>query len=273
MNIDRLTEMLEENRDLLNEMTQAEGSCSDGATLPKLLFELVEQAAKSEQTEDDKSRSATPTPAPAPSPGQDEVMVTASGEDNTDCVKPEPSARKLHRRRSGGAGADGAAASLKSHEPEIMGKVATAQEIIGNLPKVWKVLMELLSHHKIERVQFEELPPAADDAHSNVVAPTTVGAVGGAAGGTGAAAKAPELSVSKTYIKLKVSLPCGWGNSQLGDDTVAQVLRTIGLVSCRIRFADEVQQPFSLPPLSQLIENVPRLCVCLRLLQSFALFT
>jgi len=155
-----------------------------------------------------------PSPTPTPATGEDEVMVTAAGEDNTDCVKPEPSGRKLHRRRSGGAGAgaDGAAASLKSHEPEIMGKVATAQEIIGNLPKVWKVLMELLSHHKIERVQFEELPPAADDAHSNVVAPTTVGA----AGGTGAAAKAPELSVSKTYIKLKVSLPCGLGKLSTG---------------------------------------------------------
>ncbi|KAL7740788.1 hypothetical protein ACLKA6_013640 [Drosophila palustris] len=175
MNIDRLTQMLEENRDLLNEMTLAEGSCSDGATLPKLLFELVEQAT-SNQTKRDKSRSATPV--------QDEVMVTTAGEDSTDnSVRPEPSARKLHRRR-GDSGAT--AASLKCHEPEIMGKVATAQEIIGNLPKVWKVLMELLSHHKIERVQFEEMPPAA-----------------GEGGGGATASKAPELSVSKTYIKLK----------------------------------------------------------------------
>ncbi|KAL7742352.1 hypothetical protein ACLKA6_018988 [Drosophila palustris] len=183
MNIDRLTQMLEENRDLLNEMMLAEGSCSEGATLPKLLFELVEQATNN-QTKRDKSRSATPTPTP----GQDEVMVTTAGEDSTDnSVRPEPSARKLHRRR-GDSGAT--AATLKCHEPEIMGKVATAQEIIGNLPKVWKVLMELLSHHKIERVQFEEMPPA------------TAGGEG-AGGGGATASKAPELSVSKTYIKLK----------------------------------------------------------------------
>ncbi|KAM8718087.1 hypothetical protein ACLKA7_004745 [Drosophila subpalustris] len=176
MNIDRLTQMLEENRDLLNEMTLAEGSCSDGATLPKLLFELVEQAT-SNQTKRDKSRSATPV--------QDEV----STEDSTDnSVRPEPSARKLHRRRGESGDSGATAATLKCHEPEIMGKVATAQEIIGNLPKVWKVLMELLSHHKIERVQFEEMPTAA----------TTTGAGAGAT-----ASKAPELSVSKTYIKLK----------------------------------------------------------------------
>ncbi|EDW03408.1 uncharacterized protein LOC6562064 [Drosophila grimshawi] len=221
LDIDRLTEMLEENRDLLNEMTQAEGSCSDGASLPKLLFELVEQAAKSEKEEEkdkemdedeneesDKSRSATPTP---------DHTNSDVGEDSTDCARHEPSGRK-HRRRSGGATAG--VASLKSHEPEIMGKVAMAQEIIGNLPKVWKVLMELLSHHKIERVQFEEQPAvaaaASEPSHNmatgaTTATPTTTTAATAAAGTratsttttTSAAGKTPELSVSKTYIKLK----------------------------------------------------------------------
>ncbi|KAH8266518.1 hypothetical protein KR044_010827, partial [Drosophila immigrans] len=191
MNIDRLTQMLEENRDLLNEMTQAEGSCSDGATLPKLLFELVEQAAKSGQ-EEDKSRSATPTPTSTPEAGEEDI---------TDSVKREAGVRKPRRRQSAGTGGAVAAASLKSHEPEIMGKVATAQEIIGNLPKVWKVLMELLSHHKIERVQFEELPAAvaATTEAEAASAPSSTSAVGAA----GAVNKAGELSVSKTYIKLK----------------------------------------------------------------------
>uniref|UniRef100_A0A1I8MI18 Uncharacterized protein n=1 Tax=Musca domestica TaxID=7370 RepID=A0A1I8MI18_MUSDO len=43
LDIDRLTTMLEENRTLLNDMATKE--CTDGATLPKLLFELVEQAS------------------------------------------------------------------------------------------------------------------------------------------------------------------------------------------------------------------------------------
>ncbi|XP_037709362.1 uncharacterized protein LOC119546840 [Drosophila subpulchrella] len=197
MDIDRVNRMLEENRQLLNQMTQAEGNCSDGATLPKLLFDLVEQATAHGDSagESDKSRSATPTP---------------TNEDTTDCCQPEAGVGagviKKSRKRSSGAGVDvdATAASLKSHEPEIMGKVASAQEIIGNLPKVWKVLMELLSHHKIERVQFEELPSCSGSATSS-----------GASSASSSAARAPgkdedeshrkppELSVSKTYIKLK----------------------------------------------------------------------
>ncbi|XP_034669768.1 trichohyalin [Drosophila subobscura] len=163
MDIDRLNQMLEENRQLLNQMTQAEGSCSDGATLPKLLFELVEEATGSGGSgeDSDKSRSATPTP------------------------------RAVEERGGGGGGAA---------EPEIMGKVASAQEIIGNLPKVWKVLMELLSHHKIERVQFEELPQPARGIAAGAAAAV---AATGEAGKAAALAKPAELSVSKTYIKLK----------------------------------------------------------------------
>ncbi|KAH8262195.1 hypothetical protein KR038_011060, partial [Drosophila bunnanda] len=191
MDIDRLNQMLEENRQLLNQMTQAEGSCSDGATLPKLLFELVEQATGhgDSPVESDKSRSATPTP---------------TNEDTTDSCKPEAALVRRHRKRSSGAGAGASAASLKSHEPEIMGKVASAQEIIGNLPKVWKVLMELLSHHKIERVQFEELPSCnGASATSTGAAPASTGAAGVDGGPEDTHRKPPELSVSKTYIKLK----------------------------------------------------------------------
>ncbi|KAH8281904.1 hypothetical protein KR054_004006 [Drosophila jambulina] len=191
MDIDRLNRMLEENRQLLNQMTQAEGSCSDGATLPKLLFELVEQATGhgDSSVESDKSRSATPTP---------------TNEDTTESCKPEAALVRKHRKRSSGTGAGtgagASAASLKSHEPEIMGKVASAQEIIGNLPKVWKVLMELLSHHKIERVQFEELP-SCSGASATLASPA--GAAGVNVGPEDTHRKPPELSVSKTYIKLK----------------------------------------------------------------------
>lgn len=214
LDIDRLNQMLEENRQLLNQMTQAEGSCSDGATLPKLLFELVEQATGHGESPDessDHSRSATPTPTNTNTP-------MAANEDTTDSCKPETGeggavgavagvVKKYRKRSSGGAGAaGGTAASLKSHEPEIMGKVASAQEIIGNLPKVWKVLMELLSHHKIERVQFEELPSSSGVPASMLVSGRDAG-VAGVGGDTHR--KPPELSVSKTYIKLKVSPSLG----------------------------------------------------------------
>lgn len=201
MDIDRLTKMLEENRDLLNEMTQAEGSCSgDGAMLPKLLFELVEQAAAGQEGSE-KSRSTTPTPTTEPEQEKEHELEPETSADQTDAIKQER--RQLQQRRR------------RSHEP------ASAQEIIGNLPKVWKVLMELLSHHKIERVQFEEVPPTTTTTPTptttSASATTTDGCGAAVSGVFGAAAasaaggvvpKSPELSVSKTYIKLKVSTAC-----------------------------------------------------------------
>lgn len=197
MDIDRLTKMLEENRDLLNEMTQAEGSCSgDGAMLPKLLFELVEQAAAGQEARE-KSRSTTPTPEPEPEQEKEHELEPETSADQTDAIKQER--RQLQQRRR------------RSHE------AASAQEIIGNLPKVWKVLMELLSHHKIERVQFEEVPPTTAATTTSASATTTDGFGAASSGVFGAAAasaaggvvpKSPELSVSKTYIKLKVSTAC-----------------------------------------------------------------
>ncbi|XP_001356443.3 protein lava lamp [Drosophila pseudoobscura] len=204
MDIDRLNQMLEENRQLLNQMTQAEGSCSDGATLPKLLFELVEGATGGSGEESDKSRSATPTPHAVAVPvAEADTAAVGVDEDLPDCAEPER--KPCGKQRSGSAGA--VAASLKCHEPEIMGKVASAQEIIGNLPKVWKVLMELLSHHKIERVQFEELPATSSVSARGITAtaaPVTPGEGRKAEAATVAGGSKPaELSVSKTYIKLK----------------------------------------------------------------------
>ncbi|XP_017075880.2 LOW QUALITY PROTEIN: centriolin [Drosophila eugracilis] len=187
MNIDRVNQMLEENRQLLNQMTQAEGNCSDGATLPKLLFDLVEQATGHGDYAKESSKSRSPTPIPT--------------NDTTDSCQSEGVIKK-HRKESSGLGVDGTASPLKSHEPEIMGKVASAQEIIGNLPKVWKVLMELLSHHKIERVQFEELPSCSGSATSSA-APLSSALCAPEKDEWESHRKPPELSVSKTYIKLK----------------------------------------------------------------------
>ncbi|XP_054742586.1 uncharacterized protein LOC129247477 [Anastrepha obliqua] len=245
LDIDRLTMMLEENRGLLNDMATKEANCTDGATLPKLLFELVEQAAISGKAAE-RNRSPTPTFVDG-SAGEDEYGVDGvdgvapnavdsvdaaiehnlNGDEASSCSATELDTaatdhnntnnktvkvgatvstatlaaycgRKHHRKSVGNrmklpattAAADSNATescTLKIHEPEVMSKVATTQEIIGNLPKVWKVLMELLSHHKIERVQFEE-HGASEDCYKSVE--------------TANGPKA-ELSVSKTYIKLK----------------------------------------------------------------------
>ncbi|XP_065357800.1 227 kDa spindle- and centromere-associated protein [Calliphora vicina] len=276
LDIDRLTTMLEENRTLLNDMATKE--CTDGATLPKLLFELVEQATQdgnkkpstpttsheaaltdattlgdklqgevmeddededgdsvteenendnenmaaltsnvkqlqqdempSPEQQDDASTScngnntATPaahTQALAQSHGNDVVDDVATN--NTDgkvIVTIQNKIKKHHRKTatnnrksSTSMSASGSAAAHSTMQQlqaaEVIGKVTSAQEIAGNLPKVWRVLMELLSHHKIDPVQFEE-NGKGEDCYKSVETPNGPKA---------------ELSVSKTYIKLK----------------------------------------------------------------------
>lgn len=127
--------MLEENRTLLNEMATTETD-SEGACLPKLLFEIVKEA----NNEDDTS----------------ETLNESSDE------------------------MDAARSNLR---------LSSSQEIIGNLPKVWRVLMELLNHQKIAQVEFQE-NGQGEDCYKSIQTPT---------------GPKVELSVSKTYIKLKVS--------------------------------------------------------------------
>lgn len=111
INIDKLSNMLEDNRDLLNDITNRE-ICKDGAAaLPKLLFDLVTQAEENELDKDDATSSSLEQNAEEGVPDNDEKCKSKSN-------------------------------------------VTTAQEIIHNLPKVWKVLIELLNHQKAEQVIF-----------------------------------------------------------------------------------------------------------------------
>lgn len=275
LDIDRLTTMLEENRTLLNDMATKE--CTDGATLPKLLFELVEQATQQQDANKNLQPSRSPTPsneadankvsdkeireneedsvtenednnenmasltssvkqlqqdemptqetaasssntspvlssALAESPGNDVVDdVATNNADGKVIITTQNKIKKHHRKQttnnkksslsslsssssaghsSGAAAAAVAAAAMQQlHDAEVLGKVTSAQEIVGNLPKVWRVLMELLSHHKIDPVQFEE-NGKGEDCYKSVETPNGPKA---------------ELSVSKTYLKLKVS--------------------------------------------------------------------
>lgn len=104
IDIDKLTLMLEENRDLLNDITSKE-NCKEGAAqIPKLIFDLVSQADKKSDDLEDLTESAEP------------------------CTSADET---------------GAA------------KVTSAQEIIHNLPKVWRVLTELLNHQQLKPVPLK----------------------------------------------------------------------------------------------------------------------
>lgn len=286
LDIDRLTTMLEENRTLLNDMATKE--CTDGATLPKLLFELVEQASVKDSvtagSEDEGARVALSRQVSrevthikegrstkegeelqtarmakivsddnASCQSQDEEdgdgeeidevdnenMTLASGSqqaagmereiqqqqqeiiDDSDAAassdvafatnekvsgitlqhqlqqqQPAKSKKQHHshnHRKSSNTikkSTNDNIATLKFTDPSVMAKVASTQEIIGNLPKVWRVLVELLNHHHTDPVQFEE-NGKGEDCYKSVQTPYGPKA---------------ELSVSKTYLKLKV---CG----------------------------------------------------------------
>lgn len=106
IDIDKLTHVLEDHRDLLNDITNREMTKEGAATLPKLLFDLVTQS-----TED-----------------QHQSFSAESVQED-----------------------DNLASEI---ETAIKPTVTSAQEIIHNLPKVWKVLIELLNHQKAEQVNF-----------------------------------------------------------------------------------------------------------------------
>lgn len=92
--------MLEDHRETLNAITSSE-TCKEGAAaLPKLIFDLVSQSEKSEES--------------------------TINESTKDDVKPDCS-------------------TVQS---------ASAKQIVENLPKVWKVLIELLNHQQAEQVRF-----------------------------------------------------------------------------------------------------------------------
>uniref|UniRef100_A0A1A9V0W1 Uncharacterized protein n=1 Tax=Glossina austeni TaxID=7395 RepID=A0A1A9V0W1_GLOAU len=255
LDIDRLTAMLEENRALLNELAVKELNCSDDATLPKLLFELVEQASVSNDNNQQNnnnschnSNSTTPEVEDVnidwnniSNTNDNAALFCADGNDgnytqdqqqqqqpqlvssecgqgamalpkhctdekiivsaNVAAANTGKSGKKLHRKNSNNKKATSStitmpplptqsstAVLLNLHDsPNLVSKFATVEEIIDNLPKVWKVLMELLSHHQTEQVQFDENGKGEDCYKSADTSNSCKG----------------ELSVSKTYLKLK----------------------------------------------------------------------
>lgn len=124
INVDKLVRMLEQNRDLLNEMAIKEDfeGIDEGSFLPKLLYDLFLQV---DQEPQDMTK------------------------DSTDSF-------------------------------------STPEEIAEKLPKVWRVLIELLNHHK--KLNEDETERVLDDCYKSVQT---------------AAGTQNVLSVSKTFIKLK----------------------------------------------------------------------
>ncbi|XP_014229255.1 golgin subfamily B member 1 [Trichogramma pretiosum] len=123
MNLDRLTELLQENHDLISDIAKANGT--EAAALPKLLLDIIEQV-------------------------------------------------------------DG-----RDHQYETKKEDTQEENIANNLPKVWRVLLELLSCHATKALDSTAkvtMEPSPDSCYKSVETPSGTRLV---------------ISVSKTYIRLK----------------------------------------------------------------------
>ncbi|XP_033224397.1 myosin-7 isoform X2 [Belonocnema kinseyi] len=131
MDLDRLTQLLQENHDLISDMTRDSGT--EAAALPKLLLDLIEQVEGG----------------------------TKEGKNNANAYNDE-----------------------KKEEDDLQ-----EENIAHNLPKVWRVLLELIRCHAAETSATSVASSSASDCcYKSVDTPT-----------------GPQLviSVSKTYIRLK----------------------------------------------------------------------
>ncbi|CAD1469927.1 unnamed protein product, partial [Heterotrigona itama] len=134
MDLDRLTQLLQENHDLICDMAREEGT--EAAALPKLLLDLIEQVEGSKTSQ-----------------------------------------------KHGDEG-NGTEAETEKKEDDLQ-----QEDIAHNLPKVWRVLLELLSCH----AEYTPSASAASSSDPNICYKSVDTPAG------------PRLviSVSKTYIRLK----------------------------------------------------------------------
>lgn len=134
IDLDKLTNMLEQNRDLLNEMAIKEdyAGIDEGSFLPKLLFDIFLQVNQTTSNDEQKQQQQIQ---------QDDIQ--------------------------------------KKNSPE---------EIAEKLPKVWRVLTELLSHQN-ELSSEKEEQQILDNCYKTIQ--------------TASGTQQNVLSVSKTFIKLK----------------------------------------------------------------------
>ncbi|KFB44848.1 Ofd1 protein, putative [Anopheles sinensis] len=149
INIDKLAAVLEENRALLIDMTKEEAETLDtGAFLPRALYDLIAEVDEANE--------------PEPLESQETV-----GKEN-------------------GEEAEEAASGEEDEFTEV--QKASPEEIADKLPKVWRVLIELVNHQeRAQPVPFVEGGESEECLKSVQTSkgPKTV------------------VSVSKTYIKLK----------------------------------------------------------------------
>ncbi|ETN65352.1 Ofd1 protein [Anopheles darlingi] len=165
INIDKLAAMLEENRALLIEMTKEEAETVDtGAFLPRALYDLIAEVDEANES------SVAGSEASGPSAGAG------------DAIQPSPAATTKEET----AAVEGDGEESGDEFTDV--QKASPEQIADKLPKVWRVLIELVNHQeRAQPVPFVEGGESEECLQSVQTSrgPKTV------------------VSVSKTYIKLK----------------------------------------------------------------------
>ncbi|KAL0280205.1 UNVERIFIED_CONTAM: hypothetical protein PYX00_001574 [Menopon gallinae] len=177
--LDKLTELLQENHDLITELTLRENSSEIASALPKLLLDLITQVDGNGQLVQEQ--------------GREDVSEADTVSEQSESIA-EGAVLPILSYKKAVVFEDPAEAEEESSDdsktlldaPKINENVNPAvQEIASNLPKVWRVLMELLSHHTVP-----DGPPPGDEkqCYKNVETPSGTTSV---------------ISVSNTFIRLK----------------------------------------------------------------------
>lgn len=161
MDLDRLTRLLQENHDLITEITIKEDCSEAAATLPKLLLDLVTQV---------DSGTASTSSSPTGERNEDNQLELET--------QPPPIVHDLTAEDVPG---------LNSKSSEECANGMAVEDIALNLPKVWKVLMELLSHH-VTPSYVGDREDSKNSCYKSVDTPSGPRLV---------------ISVSKTFLRLK----------------------------------------------------------------------
>lgn len=151
IDIDKLIKLLEENHHLLQDIAINDES-NQVSALPKVLLDLVTEVSDKENSREEEEE-------------EDKQKASGKGDNHNNNI-----------------------ILLKSSETQTH-QLNSASEIVENLPKVWKVLIELLSHQNAPITEENK-----ENACYNMVDTP----------------KGPHkvLSVSKTFIRLKVNFFC-----------------------------------------------------------------
>lgn len=166
IDLDKLVKTLEENHDLLKDIVINEESNAISSALPKVLLDLVNQVNDAETS----TNQADST----------ESKLSVIPEESGTC--PNFLFQFI---------ATLIIISVESQSSSQQNSLNSASEIVQNLPKVWRVLIELLSHQVRPSTNLQEHnePQDTNPCYKSVQTPTGPTLV---------------LSVSKTFIRLKV---------------------------------------------------------------------